>query len=172
MTAEGPTALRSGLAALLLAFLWIGPGVAAGTPHEAAASPLGGGAGATLEPVPAVPAQRQRSVFVCRDAGTPTFSDRPCGPSAEPYAVMLDQHGAGRPSSITPEPARAIPQPRSPSASADLRTPDPKPARCDRLRRQLDALDERMRSGYTAREAARLWTRWRDLRAELRARKC
>jgi hypothetical protein len=29
-----------------------------------------------------------------------------------------------------------------------------------------------MRSGYSAREAARLWTRWRDLKARIRERRC
>jgi hypothetical protein len=172
MNTERRARLGAPLPALLLGFFWLGPDTATGMANEAVFSPLGGGAGATLEPVPTDAARRQRLVFVCRDTRTPTYSDRPCGPSAEPHAVLLDQHDGGRPSRIAPEPARASPQPRHASAPAESRGPAPKASRCDRLRRQLDALDERMRSGYSAREAARLWTRWRDLRAELHARKC
>jgi len=58
-------------------------------------------------------------------------------------------------------------QPRDatgPGRSADTR--------CATLHRQLDEVNERMRTGYSSREAARLWQRWRDLRHRLRAERC
>jgi hypothetical protein len=43
---------------------------------------------------------------------------------------------------------------------------------CTRLQRQLDDLNDRMRAGYSAREAGRLWQRWRDTKERLRTAKC
>jgi len=43
---------------------------------------------------------------------------------------------------------------------------------CTPLQRQLDELNDRMRTGYSAREAARLWKRWRDLKEKLRTTRC
>jgi hypothetical protein len=40
------------------------------------------------------------------------------------------------------------------------------------LRARLAAIDDQMRSGYSAREAARLWQRWRETRERLRAQRC
>jgi hypothetical protein len=40
------------------------------------------------------------------------------------------------------------------------------------LERQLDELNNQMRTGYSAREAARLWDRWRDLKEKLRTTRC
>jgi hypothetical protein len=45
-------------------------------------------------------------------------------------------------------------------------------ARCGTLQGQLDAVDARMRGGYSAREAAQLWNRWRDLKERLRGARC
>jgi hypothetical protein len=44
--------------------------------------------------------------------------------------------------------------------------------RCTTLQRQLEELDDRMRAGYPSREAARLWNRWRQLKARLRTERC
>jgi hypothetical protein len=43
---------------------------------------------------------------------------------------------------------------------------------CQRLQATLDTLDSRMRTGYSAREAGRLWERWRETKARLRAADC
>jgi hypothetical protein len=43
---------------------------------------------------------------------------------------------------------------------------------CVKLERQLDELNGRMRAGYSAREAARLWQRWRDTKERLRTGRC
>lgn len=166
--------LRPWLAALACT-LSSGSIAATPTPGDPVSNPLGGGAGVTLEPAPASAAPRaRRPVFVCRDDGTPTFSDRPCGPLAVPQLITVDSPPRGRapstgaPSTTATVPARTLPRPaiaeRDPaSAGAD---------RCRALRLRLEALDDRMRAGYSATEAARLWSRWRDLKADLRSRRC
>jgi hypothetical protein len=44
--------------------------------------------------------------------------------------------------------------------------------KCTTLQGQLDAVDSRMREGYGARDAARLWNRWRELKEEIRTSAC
>jgi hypothetical protein len=44
--------------------------------------------------------------------------------------------------------------------------------RCTALKRQLDELDDRMRTGYSSREAARLWEHRRALKDGLRSAGC
>lgn len=172
MDARVPSDLHGRLQGMLLMLLWLATDAGLAT-SEPVSDPLGGGASATLEPVPAGESTgRRRLVFACRDAGTPTFSDRPCGPSAVPLVVDVGDAAAGRGSSVTPPRPTAATRPRPEPAPSDPgRAPSP-PDRCERLQRQLDAVDDRMRSGYSAREAARLWSRWRELRAELRRARC
>jgi hypothetical protein len=43
---------------------------------------------------------------------------------------------------------------------------------CAALRLELAEVDERMRAGYTARESARLWGRWRNLKDRLQREHC
>jgi hypothetical protein len=45
-------------------------------------------------------------------------------------------------------------------------------ATCGRLEDAVRKLDDRMRTGYSAREAGRLWGRWREARARLREAEC
>ena len=45
-------------------------------------------------------------------------------------------------------------------------------ASCQKLQATLDSLDSRMRTGYSAREAGRLWERWREAKARLREANC
>ena len=158
-------ALASGLACVLLA-------APAWSDDEPVTNPLGSGASVTLEPVAAPPVVRgQRVVFVCRDAGVPVFSDRPCSPATALRSLEFAEPEAGAvATTVAPAPrASTLPQaqPRS-SAPADRAAP----SRCASLQRQLDDLDGKMRAGYSAREAARLWNRWRDLKSRLRAEHC
>ena len=115
--------------------------------------------------------RRQRAVFVCDDAGTPVFSDRPCGAAAQRRAVNVELPASGQATrTAAPVPhasTRPRVQPDGQRESAGTAEP-----RCAALRRQLDELDDRMRSGYSSREAARLWDRWRDLKSRLRAGRC
>jgi hypothetical protein len=145
-----------------------GPEVAAASP----AQPLGGGGGGVLELAPPTePSRPKRRVYVCRDAGTPVFTDRPCGLSARVHEIPIAAPAAGGAVSLAPQAPAASTRPRVlPAPAADAVTAGQ--ARCAALRERLAAIDDQMRSGYPAREAARLWQRWRDARARLRAQQC
>jgi hypothetical protein len=43
---------------------------------------------------------------------------------------------------------------------------------CRRLRDRLERLDDRMRAGYSGRESARLWQQRRELKEQIRRRRC
>jgi hypothetical protein len=112
-----------------------------------------------------------RAVFVCDDAGIAVYSDRPCSPVALPRELRLPQPPVGPDpgtrSPASPATTRLRVQPRD--AAGPCRSAH---TRCATLHRQLDEVNERMRTGYSSREAARLWQRWRDLRHRLRAERC
>jgi hypothetical protein len=133
------------------------PDVDAGTAHE--------------ETTPLTAAKRQRAVYVCLDGGVPVFADRPCGATSETRLLTIAAAAAGAPSTRPPpppawtSPALRVPNPAVPPQ-------DPAPDRCLALQRQLQEIDDRMRSGYSAREAARLWHRWRDAKERLRDARC
>jgi hypothetical protein len=136
------------------------------------AQPLGGEGGSVLEPAspPAVPRHR-RTVYVCTNAGAPVFTDRPCGPAAAVHEIEFAPPAAGSAASLSPPAPPASTRPRvMPEPAADAVTPAQ--ARCTALRERLAAIDDQMRSGYSAREAARLWQKWRDARARLRTQRC
>jgi len=144
------------------------PEVAAAAP----AQPLGGGGGGILELAPPTePPRPKRRVYVCREASTPVFTDRPCGLSAGVHEIPIAAPGAGGAVSLAPQAPAAGTRPRvMPAPAADAVTSGK--GRCAALRERLAAIDDQMRSGYSAREAARLWQRWRDARARLRAQQC
>ena len=139
---------------------------------ESLANPTGGGASITLEPVPAPPRERaRRPVFVCRDGAGVVFSDRPCGQVVEARVIEVLEPGPGQVATTARKVPTAAVRPR-----AEPVVPDHGPARadgrCARLRAQLEALDDRMRTGYSAREAARLWNRWREIKAQIHDARC
>jgi hypothetical protein len=139
------------------------------------ANPTGGGGTVQLEPVPERQRPtRTRAVFVCRGAGPVVFSDLPCGPNLQEHSVALQAPAAGG-AAATTKPAKpaATTRPRpEPALRPDKAVADPTVRRCLGLREQLEKLDDRMRTGYSAREAARLWNRWRDLKNEIYAARC
>jgi hypothetical protein len=114
--------------------------------------------------------RRTRLVYACRDAATPVFSDRPCGASADARRLDLSPLATGAaPSTRAAAPAAATRPIVARASRRDVAEPaDP----CVRLEQHLATIDARMRSGYSAREAARLWQRWRDAKAKLRAADC
>ena len=122
-----------------------------------------------VEAPPAAPASGRRPVFVCEDAGIPVFSDRPCGAALTPRTVSFTAPPAGAAVSTSPPPPRAS---TKPLPATERPAGDKAASRCAALRRQLEDLDDRMRTGYTSREAARLWNRWRDLKSRLRSERC
>lgn len=154
-----------GLACILLA---------AGLRGEARddAPPGDGGAAAPGPAIPPAAPTRSRAVYVCQDRGIPVYADRPCGTTILARTLVVEPPRAGAATSLTPPEPRAATRPRRlPAVEPGL--PGPAAAtRCDALQRQLAAIDDRMRAGYSAREAARLWQRWRDLRERLRVARC
>lgn len=140
-----------------------------------AAPPTAGGGSVQAGPAPAkAPSRRTRPIFVCRVRGVVIFSDLPCGPAGEERSLRVAEPAPGGTAATAPAPPRAATRPRP--EPRDPGTPDSRTLsvddRCRRLRDQRDALDERMRTGYSAREAARLWNRWRELDAEIYAARC
>jgi hypothetical protein len=165
--------VRSGAVPLLIAgFLCILHADAAPV-DGAPTSPARDGASAAPDAAPPQARPRQqRAVFVCQDGGIPVFADRPCGAAAEARTLSVEASRAGAPATTTPRAPRATTRPlRNPRVSTEA----PQPAadeRCAVLQRQLDEINSRMRSGYSAREAARLWQRWREARDRVRAAHC
>ena len=156
-----------------------GSTVACAAPREGPAA-----RGGSVEPQPAtVKASTRRLVFSCIAPGLVTFSDRPCGPVTAVRELQLrvaaikpdaaiDQ--SGRTPTVTPEAPLASARERMP---LDDRSSVPAPtsndaATCQRLEAAVATLDTRMRNGYSAREAGRLWDRWRDAKARLREADC
>jgi len=176
MHARGRT-LRLRIAGLAAGALACLPLLAAPASDPVPPSPLGGGASVSLQPAPPPAApQRQRAVFVCQVAGVPTFADRPCGDATVLRAIAVAPPGssAGPGTAATTDPpvpsAGTRPRPIRPGEAAA--PAPPAEVRCQVLRRQLDDLNDRMRAGYSAREAARLWNRWRAIKDRLHAGRC
>ena len=151
------------------------------TPNDAAApNPMGGGGSVVLEPVPARPASgpTQRVVFTCIAPGLTTFSDRPCGPLPERRELQLlpaTVTRGGETASVTPPRARASTRPATDSRRHETQasTRDAERAsHCPQLQEAVSTIDRKMRAGYSAREAPRLWDRWRDAKERLRAAGC
>lgn len=145
----------------------------------AVTSPLGSGSSVVLEPAPPQAAPRRpRSVFVCQLDGLPVYSDRPCSAAATPRELVVDVPRAGTPSrpgaSVTtlPPAPRAATRPRAEQRHGNDPAISAVDSHCAALHRQLDEVNDRMRAGYSAREAARLWQRWRDLKDRLRTARC
>lgn len=145
----------------------------AATSDPPVASPLGSGQSVTLEPAPP-PAnpRRHRAVFVCQESGVPVFADRPCGSTTETRSLVVATPPPGAAASTTPPSPAASTRPR-PAVPKSSTTAVPAPENaCAKLQRHLDELNDRMRAGYSAREAARLWQRWRDTKERLRTSRC
>jgi hypothetical protein len=156
------------LIALLIAALPASPSAA---PTSVGGSTTAGGDGAVLEPAPVVGSPRQRAVFVCQQDGLPVFTDRPCGSATEQRTLTVEAPPPGAAPNTSPPRPRASTRPRL-QPEEQPGTGRAADTRCATLRRQLDELDARMRAGYSSREAARLWNRWRELKGRLRAERC
>jgi len=120
-----------------------------------------------------------RLVYTCVTPGLVTFADRPCGPAAQQRELKLDMPqpaAAGESSSIAEPTAAAVKARRDTAAAqadvAAARAAADRTATCLRLEAALDEVDSQMRAGYPAREAGRLWERWRGARASLREARC
>ena len=138
------------------------------------ANPADGGGSLQLEPTRTGSQPRKtRPIFVCRSRAPVIYSDRPCGPASEERSlqVQVQEPQPGGAASTVPAAAPAATLPRlQPEPQAD--DPDAGDSRCRRLREQREKLDDRMRTGYSAREAAQLWNRWRSLNSEIYRSRC
>ena len=167
-----PTTRRAaGVLALLHSLLLAAPPASHSATTFLGEAPTAGGDVTAGDPAPAAGSPRERAVFICEQDGVPVFTDRPCGSAAEQRKLTVDAPAPGAAPGTAPPRPRASTRPRhqpegqvGPGRTAE--------SRCAALRRQLDELDARMRDGYSSREAARLWTRWRDLKGRLRAERC
>jgi len=112
-----------------------------------------------------------RLVYSCRDGSIPMFADRPCGEVSllRSLDVFIPAQG-GKPPTTVAEPARAATKPAHREIQA--RTLQETAEKCERLQKSLDDIDDRMRAGYPARQAAQIWQRWRDARAAVREAGC
>jgi hypothetical protein len=137
------------------------------------ANPLGSGESVVLEPAPP-PAhpRRHRAVFVCQENGVPVFADRPCGSASEMRRLVIPTPPPGAAASTTPPSPVASTRPRTVAPGPSPQVVPASENTCTKLQRQLDELNDRMRAGYSAREAARLWQRWRDTKERLRTARC
>lgn len=137
------------------------------------AGPLGGGESVSLEPVPP-PAnpRRHREVFVCHEGGVPVYTDRPCGSAVASRNLVVDAPRPGAAASTSPPAPRASTRPRARAVEAPAPAVPAIEDRCARLHERLDELNDRMRAGYSAREAARLWQQWRAAKERLRTARC
>jgi len=126
-------------------------------------------------PTTAASASADRPVYVCRSAGLVTFSDRPCGPVSEARVLRVHDPGPGRAASLEPAPTGESTRPRTGRQPAEAATNAGAVAaddRCRKLRAERERLDDRMRAGYSAREAAQLWHHWREVDAKIYAARC
>lgn len=120
-----------------------------------------------------------RLVYSCIAAGLVTYADRPCGPASRARELKLRSPavtvaGTGPEVGAAKDEAAAAIK-RAAAAKADaaaVRAAADRAATCEQLEATLDAIDSQMRSGYPAREAGRLWERWRAARASLREARC
>jgi hypothetical protein len=156
--------------------------VEAPSPRSATAS-----APATLV-LPAGPRSVRRLVFVCTTPEVTTFSDRPCGPAPARRELRVDLAGpsSGEGASVRAAAPRAATRPARAGAtdrpgeasdtgaeSASAQDADSARERqCERLERAVVSLTDQMRTGYSARDAARLWQRWREAKSRLREADC
>jgi hypothetical protein len=170
-----PAAHAAWLATLMLA----GPSVAAERAPDSTANPMGGAGSAVLERIPDPPpvTPTRRIVFTCVTPGLTIFSDRPCGPLPERLAIEWPparKPRGGEAASVSPPQARASTRPAAVTgrSAPDLpRAADPG-QECEALRRAVTAVDRQMRAGYSAREAPRLWERWREAKNRLHSAGC
>lgn len=147
---------------------------------SAGSNPLGGGGSVVLErvPEPPVSSRPQRVVFTCVAPGLITFSDRPCGPLPERRELQLlpaTVTRSGEAASVTPPQARASTRPAAVAGRDETQAARRDAGRegsCQPLQDTVTTIDRQMRAGYSAREAPRLWERWRDAKDRLRAAGC
>ena len=118
-----------------------------------------------------------RLVYSCIEPGLITYADRPCSPAAaqRQLKVITPVSAAGEAPDVEMAATAAADKRRAAAAKADAnaaRAAAERAESCARLEAAVDEVDAQMRAGYPAREAGRLWDRWREARARLREARC
>jgi hypothetical protein len=119
----------------------------------------------------------QSPIYRCKVDGVTVFADQPCASDAQ--SVTLDSKWV---SSYEPVPVAKVASPkrartakRRAANSAPAKNSAPandKQARCTRLRTSLRDIEDKLRSGYTAKQGIRLEERRRTLRQQARDLHC
>jgi hypothetical protein len=136
---------------------------------RSAAEPNAGG-GPEIRAASPSPQRTQRLVFSCRESTVVVFSDRPCSPAAERRTLeVVTPPAPGRPPTTAPAPSPATIRV---VARDDKPVVDEHAETCRRLEAAVEKVDDRMRTGYSAREAPRLWQQWRDAKDRVREAHC
>jgi hypothetical protein len=120
---------------------------------------------------PASEAQTTAAIFKCEIDGVPTFSDRPCAPSAQLQELDLERINSHEAPSVRAASAakRQAPVKRKPASSSNTAK---QVETCERLAQSLQGVRAKLRSGYSAKEGERLNEREAQLKSQLRSARC
>lgn len=114
-----------------------------------------------------------RAIYRCEVNGVPSFSDRPCAPSADRIeldpADMNTYEAPPVANRSTPAPSKRNVPKQAGDPAGDLRK---KKAACERIAQGLKDVRAKMRSGYKASEGQRLEDRQDRLKSQLRSARC
>ncbi len=117
-------------------------------------------------------ATNARAIYRCEVAGVLTFSDRPCQTGAEPYELDAKALNTFEPPPRSASPRTAAGRTVKTRQSAAGPDAAKRKEQCERWAQGLRELRARQRSGYTAREGARLEEREAKLKSQLREARC
>ena len=138
----------------------------------------GGGGSVVVEPVKQRAQPTRRLVYSCVTPGHVTFADRPCGPAPNVRELKVAAPAPAA-AGAAPDLAKTRQAPTTSKREApamanagDSADGDKRATTCQKLQAALDDVDSRMRAGYSAREAGRLWERWRETKARLHESHC
>jgi hypothetical protein len=122
---------------------------------------------------------KARTLYRCQVAGVTTFSDRPCGATAQERA--LAQAYVLHPGSVNisdppvAAPVQAVKPPNErtkPAADSDPPSRQRHAEACRRIQVSLRDIRSKMRAGYSAKQGERLQTRQRTLDEKYRTERC
>jgi hypothetical protein len=141
-------------------------------------TPSGGSGSVALEPVKQRTQPTSRLVYSCIAPGLVTYSDRPCGPLPQVRELHVQAppataHVAVRILANTGKVAETSGRKKVEGENTVHGDGEVgHSTTCQELQATVDNLDSRMRAGYSAREAGRLWERWREAKSRLREADC
>ena len=115
-----------------------------------------------------------RVIYRCKANGVTTFSDRPCGDSAQPYAAddsSVSSYAPGEPAAKSTSAAR--PKQRKIRQGRGVASDQAKlAAECEHVNAALRDIARKMRSGYGVKEGERLKEKKAQLEQKRRTKRC